>query len=233
MTILELGNYVVPAYAGMILAEQGHRVVKWTNGRDPILSLNRGAELWAWINHGKCLEDRHPEVLSGDLSDAFSDEHPDVILDNFRPETLGRWGLDPAAIAVREGIRWVSMRSEVGDRSFDILAQARSWMEYAPWVPFWAGDTIGGLWLAFKALADRTPGHFTLGQASVMQKLVEGELVLDRPPFDGRIPWETEPYRFEEGHAVVEYKGRTYREPVRDMAWKLTHLRHRDGRITI
>ena len=33
MRILELGNYVVAGYAGMILAEQGHAVVKWTNGR--------------------------------------------------------------------------------------------------------------------------------------------------------------------------------------------------------
>jgi hypothetical protein len=71
MRILELGNYVVPAYAGMILAEQGHAVTKWTNGRDPILSLNRGDELWRWINHGKRTEDRHPRILAADWDHAF------------------------------------------------------------------------------------------------------------------------------------------------------------------
>jgi crotonobetainyl-CoA:carnitine CoA-transferase CaiB-like acyl-CoA transferase len=151
MRILELGCYVVPGYAGMILAEQGHRVVKWTDGRDPILGLHRGDELWAWINHGKQVMDRHPALLAGDWDEVFGADAPEVILDNFRPATLERWGIDPAAIAAREGVRWMSMRSEAGDRSFDIIAQARSWMEYAPWVPFWAGDTVGGLWLAFRA----------------------------------------------------------------------------------
>jgi len=152
MRVLELGNYVVPAYAGMLLAEQGHEVRKWVNGRDPILGLNRGEELWAWLNHGKTVEERHPR----DLSDC---DWPECVIDNFRPETLARWGLDPAEIAKERGIVWVSMRSESGDRSFDLIAQARSWMEFAPWVPFWAGDTIGGLWLAFKAMTVRTPGR--------------------------------------------------------------------------
>ena len=233
MRILELGNYVVPGYAGMILAEQGHQVRKWTNGRDPILSLRCGDQLWDWINREKTLENRHPELLAGDWLDVFGSDPPDIIIDNLRPATVQRRGLDPEEIARRRAIRWVSMRSEVGDRSFDIIAQARSWLEYAPWVPFWAGDTIGGLWLAFKALADRAPGHFVLGQASCMQKLVEGELVVERPPADGRIPWEVDPYRVEDGEAVVEYKGTTYREPIRDRSWKLDHLWHDEGRIRI
>lgn len=139
-------------------------------------------------------------------------------------------------MARREGVAWVSMRSEAGDRSFDLIAQARSWMEYADWVPFWVGDTAGGLWLAFKALAAtaaRAHGHHALGQASVMQKLVEGELVVDAERSRGAIPWETETYRAEDGHAVVAYKGEVYREPTRDRAWKLANLWHRDGRITV
>src|SRR6185437_4027761 len=105
---------------------------------------------------------------------------------------------------------------------------------YAPWVPFWAGDTCGGLWLAFKALAMHAQGrhgHYVLGQASCMQKLIEGELVLDAPRRkEGPVPWETEPYRVEGDTAIVEYKGTTYREPIRDRAWKLTHLWHDQGR---
>lgn len=228
LRVLELGNYVVPSYAGMILREQGCTVEKWTNGRDPILSCNRGAELWAWINDGKVIVDTHPREVAME-ADRF-----DVVLDNFRPATLAGWNLDPASIAASSGVVWVSMRSEAGDRSFDLIAQARSWMEYAPWVPFWAGDTIGGLWLAFKALASiGHPGHYVLGQASVMQKLVEGELLVDAERQPGCIPWESETYGVEGGVAVVAYKGEIYREPVRDRAWKLANLWHEGGRIRI
>jgi hypothetical protein len=235
MRILELGNYVVPAYAGMILAEQGHAVTKWVNGRDPILGLRSGEELWHWINHGKTLKPLHPKILAGDWRDVFAAaELPAIVLDNLRPQTLAAWGIDPAAIARRQAIRWVSMRDELDDHSFDVIAQARSWLEYAPWCPFWAGDTIGGLWLAFKALADTEPGHYILGQASCMQKMVEGELIVDRPAAaPGTIPWEVEPYRIEDGAAVVQYKGKTYREPIRDRSWKLRNLWHQDGRIRI
>ena len=89
MKILELGNYVVPAYAGMILAEQGHQVEKWTNGQDPILGCQRGGELWAWINEGKTLRDCHPCQIEAEAS------RFDAILDNFRPATLQRWASTP------------------------------------------------------------------------------------------------------------------------------------------
>jgi hypothetical protein len=58
--VLEIGSYVSVAYAGMLLAEQGHTVEKWTQaGRDPILGLRSGDALWAWINHGKTVVDKH------------------------------------------------------------------------------------------------------------------------------------------------------------------------------
>jgi hypothetical protein len=53
MRVLELGTGVLPAYAGMILAEQGHHVVKWTHGKDPVLDLNHGRELWSWSVTGR------------------------------------------------------------------------------------------------------------------------------------------------------------------------------------
>lgn len=232
--VLELGNYVVPAYAGMLLAEQGYAVTKWVNGRDPILSLAAGADLWGWLNAGKTLDDRHPADLLGPGAPGVA-----VVLDNFRPETLAGWGIDPAALAAERSLVWVSMRSELPGRSFDLIAQARSWLEYTrEQVPFWVGDTSGGLWLAFKALAMHAagrPGHYTLGQASCMQKLVEGELFdwADLPRRPGAIPWETDRYGVEGGEAVVEYKGDVQREPVRRRDWKREHLRHVGGRITV
>ena len=143
LRVLELGNYVVPAYCGMILAEQGAEVQKWTNGKDPILGCRSGADLWAWINHGKTLLDRRVASLPGDPPSV------DIVIDNFRPGTLAGWGVDPAALAERHGWVWVSMRSEVGERSFDLIAQARSTAADFGHIPFWLGDTAGGLWVAW------------------------------------------------------------------------------------
>lgn len=227
MRILELGSYIVPAYAGMLLAEQGHTVTKWTNDRDPILGLHRGAELWQWLNDRKSIEQRDLSELLLDFPDV------DIVIDNIRPATLARFGIDPALLAQQHSVCWVSMRDELGDRSFDLLAQCRSWMEYSPWVPFYAGDTTGGLWLAFKALNGARGSHSALGHASCMQKLVEGELLIDIERDGISIPWDAEEYRFADGCARVEYKGTTIVEQPKDRIWKLAHLWHTDGRIKI
>jgi hypothetical protein len=232
LRVLELGNFVVPAYAGMILAEQGATVEKWTNGKDPILGCRSGEALWEWINHGKTLVNRPVTSL---LSDPPA---VDVVVDNFRPSTLAGWGIDAVALAKRHGWVWVSMRSEVGERSFDLIAQARSIREYGQHVPFWLGDTTGGLWVAFKALAmvvTGKPGHYVLGQASVLQKLVEGELLVERPePLPGNVvPWDPDPYFMTEMAAVVEYKGERMEEPIRLREWKLANLWHVNGRMVV
>lgn len=234
MRILELGNYIVPAYAGMLLAEQGHAVTKWVRGRtDPIFRLKSGDDMWAWLNKNKRLEERHPR----NVFEMLATNEIDVVIDNFRPSTLARWGVSPETLAETYRVRWVSMRSESDDEaSFDLVAQSRSWMEYAPWVPFYAGDTCGGLWVAFKAVASREHGHFQIGHASCMQKLVEGELILDRPQSEGPgVCWDEDAYYFdhETREAVVEHRDDVYREPVRDRAWKLRNLWHRNGRIVI
>lgn len=228
MRILELGNYIIPAYAGMLLAEQGHRVEKWTNGKDPILALHRGDELWDWINYKKKLLPIHFEQAPSYLG-SF-----DIVIDNLTPSALARYGLDPDFLANKFNIRWVSMRSEVGERSFDIIAQARSIMEYCDWVPFYLGDTSGGLWLAFKAMANNDPGHYVLGQASVLQKLVEGELLLTPKRERHKTPWDVSRYGPDGKNSVsVDYKGSLISEPVRDSEWKLDNLWHKLGRISV
>jgi crotonobetainyl-CoA:carnitine CoA-transferase CaiB-like acyl-CoA transferase len=244
--VLELGSYVAPAYAGMILAEQGCDVVKWTNpgAPDPILGLVQGDELWEWINHRKTLAATNViELFDPDFwgeREDNGDWWPDIVLDNFRPEALARRGIDPAALAERHHLVWVSLRSETPElhdgRSFDVIAQARSWMQYGDWLPFYVGDTAAGLWMAFKALAmlaaDR-PGHYPIGQASCLQKLVEGELQIDVERDRHSIPWDKEAYGAGPWGAYVEYRDRPYREPVRDTTWKLAKLWHDGGRIRI
>lgn len=220
MRVIELGNYIAPAYAGMLLSEQGHEVRKWVNGKDPILTLNRGADLWAWINYGKRIEYRAPSDIL-DITDC------DAIIDNFKPSTLAKWNIDPQQIAQDKKLIWVSIRSEVDEVSFDILAQARSWMEYADHIPFYVGDMAAGLWTAFKVTACTTSGHYVIGHASCMQKMVEGELMIDR------TKWDTDEYRFHDGQATVSYRGERYTETPKDRDWKLKYLNHRNGRIVI
>jgi hypothetical protein len=58
------------------------------------------------------------------------------------------------------------------------------------------------------------PGHYVLGQASFLQKLVEGELQIERPePLPGNVvPWDTDPYRMCDDAAVV-YKASGWTSP--------------------
>ena len=234
MIVLELGSYVVPAYAGMLLAEQGHRVVKWTNPArpDPVLGLRHGEQLWAWLNAGKTLIDRHARDVA-ELPAGTAD----AVIDNIRAEAWTAWGVDPAEQARRLGVPWVSMRDDFDGRSFDAIAQARAWGDHLGWQPAYLGDTTGGLWLAFKLLAHRhRPGHHVLRQAGCLAKLVEGELVVpvDR---DGKsTPWD-EPGTYgpdPTGAGVqVLYRGELVREPYRDAAWRWRHLAHAGGRFRV
>ncbi len=229
MKILEIGNYLAPAYAGMILSEQGHYVEKWHIGNDPILSLNHGDQLWEWVNHGKTVINKDIQSIGNLINGDF-----DGIIDNFLPSTLQKWGINPIEISNRLNLRWVSLRSEDEQRGFDIIAQSRSWMEYADWIPFYVGDTTAGLWLAFKLLSGQEKGHFVIGQASCLQKLVEGELTLNIPR-NKQIPWDNELYGFnrDKQQSEVIYKGQLLVEPVRGFSWKWRNLWHNNGRIKI
>ena len=92
--------------------------------------------------------------------------------------------------------------------------------------------------MGFKALAMHAagrPGHYVLGQASCLQKLVEGELQVERPePLSGNVvPWDADPYRMCNGVAVVEHKGDRMEEPTRSREWKLANLWHVKGRMLV
>src|SRR5690348_11762048 len=164
MKILELGNFVVPAYAGRLLAEHGHEVEKWTSDSDPILTLDGGADLWDWLNFGKRVVRRHycdaPSMLHGAVQDG---EPFDAVIDNLKPTSMVKHGIDPAEEAMRHDVRWVSMR---GETDFDQAAPAMFWRRFAPWIPFYVGDAAFGAMLAFKVLAVQKPGHYVLGDAS-------------------------------------------------------------------
>lgn len=229
--VLELGSYVSVAYAGMLLAEQGHRVEKWVSPTraDPIQGLRRGAALWDWINKDKAVVRRHAVAVSDVPAGTY-----DVVLDNVRRETWRRWGLDPEVEAQRLNVAWISLRDELDGRSFDVVAQARAWMDHAGYVPFYVGDTAAGLWLAFKA-CNAAVGHHVLGQASVLAKLVEGELCVPTRRDGVAPPWD-EPGTYGAHPATgasVIFRDEAVTEPVRDDEWRWNNLRHRDGRIIV
>lgn len=222
--ILELGQYVAPAYAGMILAEQGWTVVKWANRADPILGLVHGEKLWRWLNAGKTVVwDRHPR----DVTTYWPDDVVGVF-DNIRPSKWSEWHIDPAKMSVP----WVTLMADVGDRSFDAVAQARAWGNWVPPIPFYIGDTAAGLWMAFKLLnVMPSPGWYKLGQATVLAKLVEMELA--RP--EGPSPWDAPgTYEWDGCEATIIYRGQRIVEPARDAEWRWKHLWHdADGRLRV
>lgn len=225
MRILELGTNFAPAYAGMILAEQGHRVVK-PFVDDPILRQRDGYALWCWVNEGKELI---PNRRAGECLDLLANS--DAVIDNFRASTWERWGLDPGELARKHNLRWVSMRADDDGQSFDVLAQARAWGDITEPIPFYLGDTAFGLWAAFK-LFNTQPGlHSVVRHATCLAKLVEGEGVVNR--HGQRYPWKRPGTYGFDGEAFTIYKGQRLAEPLRDDQWRRRHLPNRGGRYTV
>lgn len=214
MKILELGTYIAPAYAGLILAEQNHEVVKLASDHDPVLSLNNGEQLFSWLNQRKTLINE--DVREIDFSNF------DAVIDNIRLKTWHeRIQLDPEQLARRFNLKWASLRSETGEPMFDVLAQAQAWGDKGH-LPFYAGDTIAGLWLAFKLLNLKQGEHAVVYQSTALAKLVEGNL---------QVPWQLWDdygtyYTAQDGSGVVVFKDETYVEPARNDAWRAEHLIH-------
>lgn len=236
--VLEIGTYVSVAYAGMIMREQGCDVTKWlAASKDPVETLRGGAYLWDWLNEGKTTTIKHAdsvlELQRGDF---------DVVIDNVRAETWARWGVDPEHRAQALGVTWVSLRDDFDGRGFDAIAQARAWGDHIGYLPVYLGDTGGGLWLAFKALAMYANGekaHAVIRQAACLAKLVEGELrseVLEMTRDGVTPPWD-EPGtygRSADGEGTeVHYRGEIIKEPFRSAQWRRENLKHRNGRLIV
>ena len=100
--VLELGTIVAGPFAGRLLGDYGADVIKVeAPGRpDPLRDWGqesyKGHRLW-WTIHARnkrCItldlrSERGQELLRGLV------EHADVMVENFRPGTLERWGIGP------------------------------------------------------------------------------------------------------------------------------------------
>lgn len=103
--VLELGSFIAGPFAGQLLADYGADVVKVEPPRagDPMRRwgvTKDGESLW-WPAIGRNkksvtvdLRDERGQQLVRDLAASC-----DIVLENFRPGTLSRWGLDYATLA--------------------------------------------------------------------------------------------------------------------------------------
>src|ERR1700742_2245804 len=100
--VLELGNFIAAPSAGRLLADFGAEVIK-------VERPGTGDELRRWRLHGGDTSllfrtlNRNKRSVTLDLRHPSGQEiarrligRSDVLLENFRPGTLGRWGLGPA-----------------------------------------------------------------------------------------------------------------------------------------
>ena len=106
VVVLELGQILAGPFAGEILAAFGAEVwkVEPPDGGDPIrgwraLDPDDGTSLW-WRSLG-----RNKRSVAIDLADPRGQalarglaREADVLIENFKPGTLERWGLDPEAL---------------------------------------------------------------------------------------------------------------------------------------
>jgi formyl-CoA transferase len=171
--VLELGNYIAAPTAGRLLADFGAEVIKVERPvtgdelRNWRLYAGSTSMLFRAINRNKksiVLDLRTDEGKAAVLDIA---RHCDVVLENFRPGTLERWGLGPEDLdAVNEGIVVVRVSAfgQTGPMAdqpgFAAVAEAAGGLRELVGDPDRApsrvgvsiGDSIAGLYAAFGAV---------------------------------------------------------------------------------
>ncbi|MGH8998518.1 MAG: CaiB/BaiF CoA transferase family protein [Acidimicrobiia bacterium] len=106
LRVIEMGTHVAGPFAGQVLGDFGAEVIKieQPGGGDPMREWGpvrpQGHSLW-WEILGRnkqsvTIDLRRPEGQR--LARRLVLETADVLLENFRPGTLERWGLDPAEL---------------------------------------------------------------------------------------------------------------------------------------
>lgn len=174
LKVLELGSMLAGPFVGSMLADFGASVIKvekpgkpdalreWPPHKD-------GVALWwktmARNKHAVTLDISRPEAR--EIALRLIGES-DIVIENFRPGTLERWGLDPAALSQRfPRIVWVRVsgwgqtgpnREQGGyatiAEAFSGLASFTGHPDKGPTVSaFPMGDYLAGVFGAFGALA--------------------------------------------------------------------------------
>jgi formyl-CoA transferase len=111
LKVLELGQLIAGPFAGKILAEFGAEVIKIESpdGGDPLRQwrlLHKGTSLWWYV------QARNKKSVTANLRVAEGQEivrrlarDADIVIENFRPGTLEKWGLGYDALsAINPGL---------------------------------------------------------------------------------------------------------------------------------
>lgn len=105
LRVLELGSFIAGPFAAQLLADLGAEVLKVEPpGGDSLRTwgamASTGSSWWSYVqNRGKklaCLDLKYPEappIIRRALANV------DVLIENFRPDTIERWGLGPEQVA--------------------------------------------------------------------------------------------------------------------------------------
>jgi formyl-CoA transferase len=195
--VLELGNYIAAPTAGRLLADFGAEVIKierpLTGDEVRRWRLHSGETslLYRTINRNKksvVLDLRTPEGRAAVLGLVA---RCDVVLENFRPGTLERWGLGPSALdSVNPDIVLVRISAfgqtgPLADRpGFAAVAEAMGGLRALVGEPdrppartgVSIGDSIAGLYAAFgamMALYRRAAAQPAGGRRELVERVVD------------------------------------------------------------
>lgn len=172
--MLELGSFIAGPFAGQLLADYGAEVIKVESpGRgDAMRTWGHAVEgeslWWPTIARGKrsVALDLHVEEGRSVLR-ALTDE-VDVVLENFRPGQLARWGLDHAALsATNPGLVTVHVSGfgqtgpRAADAGFGSIGEAMGGIRHTTGEPdrppsragVSLGDSLAGLFAVIGTLA--------------------------------------------------------------------------------
>jgi crotonobetainyl-CoA:carnitine CoA-transferase CaiB-like acyl-CoA transferase len=128
LRIVEIGSLIAGPFAGRLLADFGAEVIKIeAPGKlDPLRSwgageINGNSPWWAVQSRGKRLITLNLRVPRGQRLLVDLLRQSDVLIENFRPGTLERWGLGPDVLLAENPklvIARVSGEGETGPRSW-------------------------------------------------------------------------------------------------------------------
>lgn len=174
ITVLEFGSMLAGPFVGSLLGDFGARVIKVEKPGKPDALREwpphkQDVPLWwktmARNKHAVTLDISRPEARETALAMIAK---ADIVIENFRPGTLERWGLSPEELRARvPGVIWVRVSGwgQTGPKSseggYATIAEAFSGLssftghpDKGPMVSaFPLGDYLAGVFGAFGALA--------------------------------------------------------------------------------
>jgi len=177
LRVLELGHFIAAPFSTRVLADLGADVIKVEPpGGDPVRGWGmqrNGRSIW-WSVHGRnkrcvTLDIRKPEGRQIVLDLV---KKCDVVVENFRPGQLEKWGLDPDRLAEeRPGVVVVRISGygqtgpDAHKSGFGVIGEAKGGLRYLGGYPkdvtdlpppragVSLGDSVAGLYGAVGALA--------------------------------------------------------------------------------